>query len=270
MSTYLIGDVHGCYNQLQALLNQVSFNKDKDILWFTGDLIARGSSSLEVLQFIYSLGKVAKVVLGNHDLYLISVYSGIKQSYACDNIVSLLQHPEIEIFIDWLRNCPLVIVDEEKKLIMSHAGIFPYWNLSTALQYAREIEKYLKSDNYIDFLSQMYGDIPDIWNINLTKFELLRFSVNVFTRMRYCFLNGRLDFSCKTSPLSAPTNLLPWFLINTNIPTGYSIVFGHWSTLRNVSTPKNIISLDTGCCWGYELSMLRWEDKMYFQQSFHT
>jgi bis(5'-nucleosyl)-tetraphosphatase (symmetrical) len=42
MSTYLIGDVHGCYDELIALLEQVEFNPETDTLWLTGDLVARG------------------------------------------------------------------------------------------------------------------------------------------------------------------------------------------------------------------------------------
>ncbi|MGV3345053.1 metallophosphoesterase, partial [Enterobacteriaceae bacterium LUAb1] len=76
MSTYLIGDVHGCYNELNALLQQVAFDPSQDTLWLTGDLVARGPASLEVLRYVRSLGDSAKIVLGNHDLHLLAVYAG--------------------------------------------------------------------------------------------------------------------------------------------------------------------------------------------------
>lgn len=73
MSTYLIGDVHGCYDELIALLEQVEFNPEVDTLWLTGDLVARGPGSLEVLRFVKQLGDSVRIVLGNHDLHLLAV-----------------------------------------------------------------------------------------------------------------------------------------------------------------------------------------------------
>ena len=67
MPTYLIGDVHGCYDELMALLEQVDFNPKKDNLWLTGDLVSRGPKSLQVLRYVYSLGDAVRIVLGNHD-----------------------------------------------------------------------------------------------------------------------------------------------------------------------------------------------------------
>ena len=78
MSIYLVGDVQGCLSELSALLVQVSFKPDIDQLYLAGDLVARGPDSLATLRFIKSLGDSAKVVLGNHDLHLLSVYAGIK------------------------------------------------------------------------------------------------------------------------------------------------------------------------------------------------
>ena len=80
MSTYLIGDVHGCYDELIALLEQVEFNPEVDTLWLTGDLVARGPGSLEVLRFVKQLGDSVRIVLGNHDLHLLAVFAGISRN----------------------------------------------------------------------------------------------------------------------------------------------------------------------------------------------
>ena len=80
MSTYLIGDVHGCYDELIALLEQVEFNPETDTLWLTGDLVARGPGSLEVLRFVKQLGDSVRIVLGNHDLHLLAVFAGISRN----------------------------------------------------------------------------------------------------------------------------------------------------------------------------------------------
>ena len=60
---YAIGDVQGCFNSLNALLKKINFNIDRDRLYFLGDVVNRGSHSLETLRFLYS----------NKDLSLIHI-----------------------------------------------------------------------------------------------------------------------------------------------------------------------------------------------------
>ena len=78
MSTYAIGDIQGCYTELQNLLNEINFNEKNDQLWFAGDLVNRGPKSLQTLRFIKSLGVSAKIVLGNHDLHQIAASKNIR------------------------------------------------------------------------------------------------------------------------------------------------------------------------------------------------
>lgn len=266
MSTYLIGDIHGCYDELQSLLQQVAFDAEKDTLWLTGDLVARGPGSLEVLRFVRSLGSAVRMVLGNHDLHLLAVYAGISRNKPKDRITPLLEAPDADELINWLRRQPLLQVDEEKKLVMAHAGITPQWDIETAQMCAREVEAVLSSDSYPLFLNAMYGDMPNNWTPELTGLARLRFSTNALTRMRYCFPNGQLDMICKDAPRSAPPPLKPWFAIESPVARDYTIIFGHWASLEGKGTPEGIIGLDTGCCWGGTLTMLRWEDRQLFIQ----
>ncbi|MEJ4046333.1 bis(5'-nucleosyl)-tetraphosphatase (symmetrical) ApaH [Erwinia sp. SLM-02] len=266
MSTYLIGDVHGCYDELRSLLGQVAFDPERDELWLTGDLVARGPDSLEVLRFVRSLGDSVRLVLGNHDLHLLAVYAGISRNKPKDRISPLLQADDADELINWLRRQPLLQVDEEKKLVMAHAGITPQWDIETAKVCAREVESVLSSDTYPLFLDAMYGDMPNNWSPELTGLARLRFSSNALTRMRFCFPNGQLDMISKESPESAPPPLKPWFNIPGPVSREYTIVFGHWASLEGKGTPAGIIALDTGCCWGGTLTMLRWEDKRIFTQ----
>ncbi|MCG8707542.1 bis(5'-nucleosyl)-tetraphosphatase (symmetrical) ApaH [Brenneria sp. 4F2] len=266
MSTYLIGDVHGCLVELEALLAQVSFNPDQDRVWLTGDLVARGPDSLGVLRFVRSLGASARMVLGNHDLHLLAIYAGISRNKPKDRLNSLLNAPDVHDLINWLRRQPLLQVDEELKLVMAHAGITPQWDLDTAKMCAREAESILSSDSYPLFLDAMYGDMPNHWSPELSGLPRLRFSTNVLTRMRYCFSGGQLDMICKDPPTQAPSLLKPWFELPSQVAGEFAIAFGHWASLNGKGTPENIYALDTGCCWGGKLTMLRWEDKRYFTQ----
>ncbi|BAE73697.1 Bis(5'-nucleosyl)-tetraphosphatase, symmetrical [Sodalis glossinidius str. 'morsitans'] len=263
MSTYLIGDIHGCYDELKIILAQVRFDPAVDTLWLTGDLVARGTGSLEVLRLVRSLGDSVQLVLGNHDLHLLAVYAGISRNKPKDRITPLLEAPDADELINWLRRQPVLQVDEEKKLVMAHAGITPQWDLATARQCAREVEAVLKSDSYPLFLDAMYGDMPNNWSPELSGLARLRFSTNVFTRMRYCFPNGQLEMNCKDTPEKASTPLRPWFALPGPVSERYSIVFGHWASLMGQGTPAHIYGLDTGCCWGGELTLLRWEDKAF-------
>ncbi|QDX96377.1 bis(5'-nucleosyl)-tetraphosphatase (symmetrical) [Pectobacterium carotovorum subsp. carotovorum] len=266
MSTYLVGDVHGCLVELNALLAQVSFNPEQDTLWLTGDLVARGADSLHVLRFVRSLGSSVRMVLGNHDLHLLAVYAGISRNKPKDRLNELLTAPDADELINWLRRQPILQVDDDLKLVMAHAGITPQWDLPTALMCAREVESILSSDSYPLFLDAMYGDMPNHWSPELSGLARLRFSTNVFTRMRYCFSGGQLDMLCKEPPSQAPSLLKPWFELSSQVAGEYAIAFGHWASLEGKGTPENIYALDTGCCWGGELTMLRWDDKRYFTQ----
>ncbi|TBL48868.1 bis(5'-nucleosyl)-tetraphosphatase (symmetrical) [Obesumbacterium proteus] len=267
MSTLLIGDVHGCYEELRALLAQVDFDPAKDTLWLTGDLVARGPDSVEVLRYVQSLGDSVRMVLGNHDLHLLAVYAGISRNKPKDKITPLLDAPDADSLINWLRRQPILQVDNKLKLVMAHAGISPQWDIETAQVCAREVEAVLSSDSYPLFLNAMYGDMPNSWVDGLTGLQRLRFSTNALTRMRYCFPGGELDMICKDAPGEAPSPLKPWFNLPSKVSDeGYSIAFGHWASLEGKGTPPQVYALDTGCCWGGDLTLLRWEDKQYFTQ----
>lgn len=270
MATYLIGDIHGCYRELRALLKQVKFEPQKDVLWLTGDLVARGPDSLKVLRYTKTLGASVRMVLGNHDLHLIGVYANISHNKPKDKLKKLLTAPDANELVNWLRRQPLLQVDNKKKIIMAHAGITPQWDLATAQMCAREVEAILSSDTYPLFIDSMYGDMPNNWSPNLTGLSRLRFSTNVLTRMRYCFPDGLLNMSWKNKPENTPPPLKPWFDLPRKIPPEYAIIFGHWASLEGKGTPKGIYGLDTGCCWGGKLTLLRWEDKKYFSQPAFT
>ncbi|PLV62625.1 bis(5'-nucleosyl)-tetraphosphatase (symmetrical) [Erwinia sp. E602] len=266
MSTYLIGDIHGCYDELKMLLAQVDFDPAQDELWLTGDLVARGPASLDVLRYVRSLGDSVRIVLGNHDLHLLAVYAGISRNKPKDRLTPLLEADDADELINWLRRQPLLQVDEEKKLVMAHAGITPQWDIDTAKLCAREVEAVLSSDTYPLFLDAMYGDMPNNWSPALSGLARLRFSTNALTRMRFCFPAGQLDMISKESPENAPPPLKPWFNVPGLLPADYTVIFGHWASLEGKGTPDNVIGLDTGCCWGGTLTLLRWEDRQVFVQ----
>jgi len=280
MAIYLVGDIQGCFTELTALLAQVNFDREKDILYLAGDLVARGPNSLETLRFVKSLGKSARVVLGNHDLHLLAVHAGIKKAKKSDCLSALLAAPDANELMDWLAAQPLLQKipnsnpslkveneDLEDFAYMSHAGISPQWQLTDAVEQAELIHTKLAGSDRKKWLALMYGEEPNNWSDAITDIEKFRYSINAFTRMRFCFFDGSLEFIQKDTPENtADTNITPWYeLSKTIINTAW--VFGHWASLMGNSSTPNIYPLDTGCVWGNELTMLRWHDKKYFKQS---
>lgn len=266
MATYLVGDLQGCYDELRCLLDRVAFDPNQDKLYLVGDLVARGDKSLECLRFVKSLGNKAKTVLGNHDLHLISTALGIKKIKAKDRVDAIFSAPDFEELITWLRCQPLLIYEEQQNFIITHAGISPDWDLSTTIRCANEVEQVLQYGNYYELIENMYSNQPDSWSDNLQGLDRLRYIINVFTRMRFCYQDHRLDFDCKLPVNQAPTHLQPWFKLDNPLFKQTNIIFGHWASLVDTPTPANIYALDTGCVWGNRMTMLRWEDQQYFTQ----
>ena len=105
MALYAIGDIQGCFNELQGLLDQINYNPHQDRLWFAGDLVNRGPESLAVLRFVRALGEAAVTVLGNHDLHLLAaaVYPE-RYLRKKDTLTPVLEAPDRTELLDWLRD----------------------------------------------------------------------------------------------------------------------------------------------------------------------
>ncbi|MDP3589879.1 MAG: symmetrical bis(5'-nucleosyl)-tetraphosphatase [Methylobacter sp.] len=254
MSIYAIGDIQGCFDELLRLLDTLSFNEHTDQLWFAGDLVNRGPKSLETLRFVKSLGDAAITVLGNHDLHLLAASCAPKIARKKDSLLSILEAPDSDELIDWLRHRPLFHFNDAFCLV--HAGIPPQWDFKRTQKMAILAEQVLRGSNYQAFLKQMYGNKPNIWSSNLKGVERLRFIVNCFTRMRYCDADGRLDFLHSGPPGSQPKSLVPWFDAPKRKNADMRIIFGHWSSLGYYEGP-NCYAIDTGCLWGGQLTALR-------------
>lgn len=268
MATYIVGDIQGCYDELTQLLASANFNQKVDELWVAGDLVARGPKSLQTLRFLKKMN--AKVILGNHDLHLLSTAIGTHSPKAKDKISPILDADDSEELLTWLRHQSLLLEHPEHKFIMVHAGILPAWSICQAKALAQEVEAVLHSDTATHLLKNMYGNSPTKWDETLSGMTRLRYIINVFTRMRYCTLDGQLEFDNKLAPEKTDRNLLrPWFEI-TPRDHQQPILFGHWAALLGKTNQPDLYALDTGCVWGNSLSMLRWQDKKLFSLSCPT
>ena len=268
-STYAIGDVQGCFDDLLRLLDKLDFDPDVDRLWFTGDLVNRGPDSLELLRFVRGLGGAAISVLGNHDLHLLAVAAGAVKSRKKDTITEILDAPDCEELLFWLRHQPVLHHNETLGFTMVHAGLPPQWDLENARQCARELETVLQNFGYEELFLHLQGDGPLSWRDDLAGWGRLRFITNCFTQLRWCDAGGRIDFLGKRRRAAAKKKRSrPWFEIPQRASKPLWILFGHWAKLA-VAPPANgaagVIPLDTGCANGGRFTALRLEDRQYFR-----
>ena len=257
MATYAIGDVQGCFDELQALLERVGFHREHDRLWFVGDLVNRGPKSLEVLRFVKALGDRAVVVLGNHDLHLITQHEGFERKRKDDTFDDVLGAPDAKELVDWLRERPML--HAEGGWAMVHAGLLPQWTVEGAASLAKEVEAALRAPSYRDFLANLYGGKPERWEDSLSGWDRLRVIVNAMTRMRFCTAKGAMEFH--TTGKTGPAGYRPWYEGRTDEP---ALLFGHWSAL-GLLLRERVAGLDTGCVWGGPLTALRLEDRWLVQ-----
>ena len=268
MSTYAIGDLQGCYSELQDLLDKISFDESKDHLWFVGDLVNRGPDSLKCLRFVKSLGGIAKVTLGNHDLHLLAVANEVRKPHKKDTLNEILEADDADELLEWVRMQSLLVSDPDLDFTMVHAGLPPQWSLEQSRELAQETESFLQSEKFNDFIYHMYGNQPDIWSNSLKEDDRHRFIINCFTRMRYCDINGKLDLKETGVPGTQSESLIPWYALPERKTKNNKILFGHWSTvtLRKDANfnQYNVYPLDTGCLWGGTLTAMRLEDEKMF------
>ncbi len=260
MGIYAIGDIQGCFDDLQRLLELIRFDPAHHRLWFTGDLVNRGPRSLETLRFVRQLGESAVTVLGNHDLHLLAIHA-TNSTCTCkhDTLSGVLQAPDRDELLHWLRHRPLLHFDASLNTALLHAGLPPQWNIGQARRHAAEVECALRGTGWRDFFRHMYGNRPSLWSDGLQGWERLRFIVNCLTRLRYCTAEGAIDLRSKGPPGSQPAGLLPWFQVPDRSSRDTRILFGHWSTL-GLQQDDNIYALDSGCLWGGSLTALSLDD----------
>ena len=257
MAVYAVGDLQGCLTPLKRLLERVAFDPAKDKLWLVGDLVNRGPESLETLRFLYRMRESLVCVLGNHDLHLLAVGRNIERLKKGDTLREILQAPDCDELLNWLRQQSLLHYDAERDTALVHAGIPPQWTLKKALKCASEVEQALRDDNLIGpYLDGMYGNDPAKWDNELTGVTRLRVITNYFTRMRFCKADGTLDLKSKEGVDTAPPGYAPWFSHPHRKTHGQKIIFGHWAALEGHCQEAGLSALDSGCVWGGALTLM--------------
>lgn len=274
MSIYIIGDIHGHLTELEQLLLKINFCS-QDKLWFTGDLINGGPQSLETIKFVKSLEKQVVCVLGNHEIILMAAAynhrllnkitdQSNKSNKSINGILEVLNDKNSVELINWLEQNPLAYFEQNINLLLVHAGVHPDWTLTKTLDLAQEVSLMLQGSDKFELYNNIYGDHPNNWNDHLVSWDRIRCIINYFTRMRFCTLNGQLDFQSKGEAHNPPKGYMPWYKIEHRKTKDTTIVFGHWSALLGKTYHSNVISVDTGCRWGGKLTAYKVDTKEFF------
>jgi bis(5'-nucleosyl)-tetraphosphatase (symmetrical) len=261
---YAVGDLQGCHQSLLNLLERIDAATSDARLIFVGDLVNRGPQSLATLRLIRSLGDRAQALLGNHDLHLLAAAHGIRKLHKADTLQEILDAPDRDELLDWLRQRPLAL--QEQDHLFLHAGVLPQWSAAKTVALAQEVEAVLRGPHWVGFLREMYGNQPLRWDDALQGNERLRCIVNALTRLRFCTEDGTMELAAKESTGISMPGYLPWFDVPQRQTQDVTVVYGHWSTLGLVLRP-NLIGLDTGCVWGGKLTAVRLADRQLFQVS---
>ena len=249
---YAVGDIQGCAPSLKALIKKLPVQSK---MIFLGDLVNRGPDSLGTLRYLKKLQEEKRIecILGNHDLHLLAVDSGIRKTKGLDTVQPILDAPDRADLMNWLRHRPMAL--SNGKVLTVHAGVLPQWDLQQTIECAQEVEKALRKKSYKDFLANMYGNTPNKWSNSLKSYERLRIITNALTRIRFCTPAGMMEFESKEGFEDGPKGYIPWFKTPKRKTQDALIYFGHWSTL-GLLQHGNVIGLDTGCVWGGKLTAM--------------
>jgi len=268
MAHYYIGDVQGCFEPLQRLLDKIRFDSSRDKLIFCGDLVNRGGHSLEVLRLLYSVRDRVTVTLGNHDFNLLREDARFPDGMTSNGeFRQILQAGDRRLLLDWLAGQKLAHFDAKRNLLALHAGVIPQWTLENVLAHAADVETLLRSPKRAKFLKKLFKDRRRLWREDLGNIKRHAMATHILTRIRYCNLAGKLIYSATGPPGTQPAGFLPWFKHPDRATRDVKIIFGHWASL-GLRVKKRYVALDSGCVWGSELSAWRAQDGKVFQVTY--
>jgi len=235
-----VGDVQGCADELEEILERAQSRFGSSFeLWCVGDLVNRGPENLRVLRRVRELAgwDRARLVLGNHELALLRCYLGLRKPRATDTFQDVLEDPEADRWIDWIRSWPLVEPGSlgPRRYVMVHAGVHPAWGRDALVERAEQAAQLLREGSLEDVRARLatsnQGTEPDrAWD-----------------------LVGRLVSCRSVTPQGGWSPRYPqelpqgraWHEAWSQAGHDYGVVYGHWA-LQGLHVAPGLRGLDTG------------------------
>jgi bis(5'-nucleosyl)-tetraphosphatase (symmetrical) len=252
MARYAIGDVQGHYDVLMRLLDPLDFSE----LWFVGDLVNRGPQSLLVLRFLMNLKPQPKIVLGNHDLYLLRLLFAPNSRRGEDTLDDVLKAHDRDEIGHWLRTKPYLIEDKTQHIVMTHAGIAPCWSMDEARSHAKELYDFSQTPAFIDWMQNFNYQLLKHWASDLKGLDRMQLISDYMTRMRFTDNQGHLDWRANESLMTTPKGSYPWYECPIRENWQETIIFGHWAALQGRTKHHQFQAIDTGVAWNGPLTAL--------------
>lgn len=125
-AVFVIGDVHGCLEEMCELIDKASAEEDNPLFVFVGDLVNKGPNSVGVIRKLREMGHNAHAVRGNHDEgALREIFSYTDQlEYELPARYSWIKELSNED-IEYLNSLPYTISIPSLKALVVHGGVVP-------------------------------------------------------------------------------------------------------------------------------------------------
>lgn len=271
---FVVGDMHGCYNELQKLMNYIKFDPAKDRMFSTGDLIDRGPQSLACLGLLEKPWFYPG--LGNHEDIFLSRYKmfdeGKTQGFTQEEIDFIR---EAQRYVPHILKMPLVYEINHKKwgkVYIVHAEILPehlieqnkedinpieynrYWQSMKKFDFSNQIEKFFKDNKGKEL--DYYLKQKLIWSRNVIK-EFGADHKDELENQDFRFLKEnkfkqKLKVFCGHNIVPFPMKIGQQFYIDTGAALGY--------VGKTVSTPiftqfghkyftLSMVDINSGTCY---------------------
>ncbi|HLE63255.1 MAG TPA: metallophosphoesterase family protein, partial [Pyrinomonadaceae bacterium] len=120
--TIVIGDIHGCYDELVSLLEHVELKREDRVV-AVGDLVVKGPKNVQVLDLFRSDSRFSSVI-GNHDLALVRFWRGDSiELKAAQKLAAAELESDWRTYYEYLNSLPFII--DLGKYLVVHAGLRP-------------------------------------------------------------------------------------------------------------------------------------------------
>ena len=119
--TFIVGDVHGCFNELMLLLEKAKYSPREHRLILVGDLINKGSDSFKTLNWLRKTK--TETVIGNHEIKFIKIIES--NQTLPPSLEQLKQQMGTKLYdwIEWIKTWPVYIETED--FLVVHGGMIP-------------------------------------------------------------------------------------------------------------------------------------------------
>ena len=118
----IVGDVHGCYDELVELLEKCHVQDGNILVVFVGDLVNKGPKNAAVIKLVRRLG--AYCVRGNHDEVVLREWQRYQEGAQMRREFNWLTELSQDD-LDWMFGLPYTIFMPSRKIIVVHAGLVP-------------------------------------------------------------------------------------------------------------------------------------------------